>query len=276
MVACFRVQNNLFMLLGGVLGLIAALLTQGSLAVPGYIRMFFLLLPVMLGVVVGRIAAGFWANGKLRQLQAILCEQVRPEEFLNTFGPIVEKTPRETIAYMDGCVKLAYAYEALGQFDEAMACLAPLEPDKLKSHRLGGMAITCNQKMRLLLLQEKTDEAAVCLDSLRAIADTAMERAPALGRSTRECVRLYENWLSVLRGQPADEEYLAEEVRLAKNRIHRSEIQLVLAQAAVHRGDTAQARKLLADAQDAGNGLFAARRAGELLSDMQQMSRRPD
>ena len=276
MVAYFRVQNNLFMLLGGTLGLIAAVLMQGSLAVPGYIRMFFLLLPVMLGIVIGRIAAGFWANGKLRQLQAILYEQVRPEEFLNTFAPIVEQTPVETIAYVDGCVKLAYAYEALGQFDKAMDCVTPLHPEKLKHHTLGGMAITCSQKTRLLLLQEKTGEAAICLQSLRAIADTATERAPALGRSTRECVRLYENWLSVLCGQPADEAYLAEEVQLAKNRIHQSEIQLVLAQAAVNRGDTAQARRLLVDAQASGSGLYAERRAGELLSDMQQMSRRPD
>lgn len=270
MVVYFRKQNNLFMLLGGALGLIAAVLTQGSLDVPGYIKMFFLLLPVMLGIVIGRIAAGFWANRRLRQLQAILYEQVRPEEFLNTFGPIVEKTPRETIAYVDGCVKLAYAYEALGRFEEAMACLTPLQPEKLKNHRLGGTALTFNAKMRLLLLQEKTDEAAACLESLRAIADTAMDRAPALGRNTRECVWLYENWLSVLRGQPADEEYLAEEVRLAKNRIHQSEIQLVLAQAAGNRGDAAQCRKLLTDAQASGSGLYAARRAGEWLSDMEQ------
>lgn len=267
MVAYFRKQNNLFMLLGGVLGLIAAVLTQGSLSVPGYIKMFFLLLPVMLGIVVGRIAAGFWANRKLRQLQAILYEQVRPEEFLNTFGPIVEKTPKETIAYVDGCVKLAYAYEALGRFDEAMACLAPLKPEKLKNHKLGGTALTFNAKMRLLLLQEKTDEAAACLESLRAIADTAMDRAPALGRSTRECVRLYENWLSVLSGQPADEEYLAEEVRLAKNRIHQSEIQLVLAQAMFNRGASQQAGELLLHVKTSGEGLYAARRADKLLQE---------
>lgn len=109
-----------------------------------------------------------------------------------------------------------------------MACIAPLEPEKLKNHTLGGMAITCNQRMRLLLLQRDTEQAATCLESLRTIADTAMGRAPALGRSTRECVRLYENWLSVLNGQPSDEDYLVEEVRLSKNRIHKSEIELLL------------------------------------------------
>lgn len=42
----------------------------------------------------------------------------------------------------------------------------------------------------VLLLQWDTEQAATCLESLRTIADTAMKRTPALGRSTRECVRL--------------------------------------------------------------------------------------
>lgn len=175
------------------------------------------------------------------------------------------QTPRNTIAYVDGCVKLAFAYEALGQFDTAMDYLAPLEPEKLKNHTLGGMAITCNQKMRLLLLQGKKEEAATCLELLRSIAETAMDRAPTLGRNTRECIRLYENWLSVLNRQPADEGYLSEEVRLSKNRIHMSEIQLVMAQAIANRGDLEQSCQLLMDAQIYGHGLYAARRAGELL-----------
>lgn len=272
MVAYFRKQNNLFMFLGGGMGLLAAMLLYGTLTenVPGYFKLFLLLLPVMFGVVIGRIAAGFWANGRLHKLQSLLYVQVEPEKFLETFAPIVAQTPKNTIAYVDGCVKLAYAHEALGQFDKAMACLAPLEPEKLKNHTLGGMAITCNQKMRLLLLQGNVQEAAECLTSLRAIADTAVERAPALGRNTQECVRLYENWLSVLNKQPADEDYLAEEVRLSKNRIHMSEIQLVLAQAAANRTDPEQSRQLLVDARISGNGLYSAHRADELLAEMKK------
>lgn len=270
MVAYFRKQNNLFMLLGGILGLAAAVLSYGSLDVPGYIKMFFLLLPVMAGVVIGRIFAALWANGRLRKLQSLLYDQVKPAEFLEKFAPIVAQTPKNTIAYVDGCVKLAYAYEALGQFDKAMDCLATLEPEKLKNHTLGGMAITCNQRMRLLLLQGNAEEAAECLKSLRAIADTAVERAPTLGHNTLECVRLYENWLSVLNKQPADEDYLAEEVRLAKNRIHQSEIQLVLARAAANRGDSEQSCQLLMDARISGKDLYSAHRADELLVEMKK------
>lgn len=265
MVAYFRKQNNLFMLLGGVLGMIVSAGISGMITVPGYIKMFFLLLPVIFGVVIGRISAGFWANGKLRSIQDLLYVQVKPMDFLAVFKPIVERTPRNTIAYVDGCVKLAFAYEALGRFEEAMACIAPLKPEKLKNHTLGGMAITCNQRMRLLLLQRDTEQAATCLESLRTIADTAMERAPALGRNTRECVRLYENWLSVLNGQPADEDYLVEEERLSKNRIHKSEIELLLAQFEKNMGNTEWERKYLLDAQISGNGLYAQRQAKERL-----------
>lgn len=268
MVAYFRKQNNLFMLLGAVLGLVAAILffDQMTGAIPGYFKMFFILLPAIFGVILGRICAGVWANRKLREYNALLYTQVEPERFLEVFTPVVNKTPKDNIAYVDGSNKLAYAHEALGQFDEAMAWVAPLKPEELKNHALGGMAITCNQQMRLLLLQEKTDEAREVLQQLRNIAEAAMERAPSLGKNTSECVRLYENWLAVLDGQPADETYLLEEIQLSQNRIHKSEIQLLLARAYENRGDQLQADELRMEVLTTGKGLWAERKARELLT----------
>lgn len=121
-----------------------------------------------------------------------------------------------------------------------------------------------------LLLQGRAEEAAVCLESLRTIAGTAMERAPTLGHNTQECVRLYENCLSVLNGQPTDEGYLSEEVRLSKNRIHMPETHLVLAQAAANRKDAEHFRQLLEEAKASGDSLYAARRANELPAEMEQ------
>ena len=267
MVAYFRKQNNLFTILGALLGLAAAVLfwEQITASIPGYFRMFFLILPGALGAILGRLYASVWANKKLRQYNELLYVKVEPARFLEVFAPLVQKAPKDNIAYVDGCNKLAYAHEALGQFDEAMGCISTLEPEKLKLHALGGIAMTCNQQLRLLLLQEKLEEAREVLQQLRNVAEVAMARAPMLGRNTNECVRLYENWLLVLEGQPADESYLEEEIRLSKNRIHKSEIQLVLAKACENRGDMVQADELRLEALTTGKDLYAERRARELL-----------
>lgn len=267
MVAYFRKQNTLFSILGGLLGLAAGALFFDWLTagVPDYFKLFFLLIPIFIGVILGRMYASIWANKKLRQYNALLYTHVEPEKFLEVYGPLVQKAPRDNIAYVDGCNKLAYAYEALGRFDEAMACIKGLEPEKLKLHALGGMAMTCNQQMRLLLLQENRDKAREVLQQLRNIAEVSMERAPSLGKNTNECVRLYENWLAVLDGQPADEDYLLEEIQLSKNRIHKSEMQLLLAQAYENRGDRLRADDLRMEALTTGEGLWAQRKARELL-----------
>ena len=267
MVAYFKKQNNLFMLLGATLGGLVDILFFEQLtgSVPGYFKVFFLILPVLLCVVLGRIYAAFWAKRKLQGYTEILYVRAEAKEFLEVFAPIVQRTPKNTIDYVDGCNKLAYAHEALGEFEEAMALVEQLKPEELKNHTLGGIAIPCNQQMRLLLLQEKAEEAKEVLQQLRNIAEVALQRAPALGRNTQECVRLYENWLAVLEEQPADEAYLEEEIQLSKNRIHKSEIQLVLAQAFENRGERAMADELRMDAMTTGLGLWAESKARQLL-----------
>lgn len=268
MVAYFRKQNNLFMLLGAALGFGVAIVfyEQLTASVPGYFRMFFVLLPGACGAVIGRIYAGFWANRKLREYNALLYVQVQPEQFLQVFGPLVAKAPKDNIAYIDGCNKLAYACEALGRFEDAMGYLDPLEPEKLKHHTLGALATTCNSLARLYLLQGNLEEAENAVERLRAVSEAAMERAPMLGRNTQECVRLYENWLLVLKEQPTDEAYLTEEIELSKNRIHKSEIQLVLARAMANRGNQTEADELLLEALSTGKGLYAEHQARKLLS----------
>lgn len=267
MVAYFKLQNNLFMLLGAALGGLVDILFFEQLtgSVPGYFKVFFLIIPVFLGVVLARIYAGLWAKRKLQSYSEILYVRAEAEEFLKVFAPIVQRTPRNTIDYVDGCNKLAYAHEALGRFEEALALVEPLKPEELKNHTLGGIAITCNQQMRLLLLMERVEQAQEVLEQLRNIAEVAAARAPALGRNTSECVRLYENWLAVLNEQPTDEAYLEEEISLSRNRIHKSEIQLVLARAYENRGEQEKADELRMEAMTTGRGLWAESKARQLL-----------
>lgn len=255
------------MLLGGVLGLAVVVLFYDQIVapIPGYFKVFFILLPVMAGAVLGRIYAGIWANKKLRGLTEMLYVHGEAERFLEVFSPLVKNAPKHTIAYVDGRNKLSYAYMALGRFEEAEAQVADLKPEELKNHALGGVAMTCNQHLHVLLLQEKTEEARQKLEELRNIAEVATARAPALGKNTWECVRLYENWLAILEGQDADAEYIREEISLAKNRIHKSEMQLLLARAMDNAEDGAQAQELRLEAMTTGHGLWAESEARRLL-----------
>lgn len=269
MVAYFKRQNILFLIVGALAGLAVAVLffDQLTAGIPGYFKLFFLLLPMLLGAVVARIAAGRWANNRLKRIYGLLYTEVKPQEFLASFAPLVEKVPDITIEYVDGKNKLAYAYEAMGQFDEAMACLADVDTEKLKLHQLGGMAMTCNQQLRLQLLQEDAEAARESLAQLRNIGEAALVRAPALGRNTMECVRLAENWLAALEGEPADEAYLQEEINLSRNRIHKSEILLVLARVYRNMGDTARWEETLLEAMTQGRGLYAEGKARSLLAE---------
>jgi hypothetical protein len=268
MVAYFKKQNILFLVLGALLGCAVATLcfSQLTAGIPGYFKVFFLLIPMFIGAIVGRFAAGIWANKRLKQIYGLLYTDIKPQEFLDTFGPLMAKVPDITIEYVDGKNKLAYAHEALGQFAQAEACIADVDTDKLKLHQLGGMAMTSNQQIRLQLLQEQTEQARESIEQLRIIGEAAVQRAPALGKNTLECVRLYENWLAALEGQPADEEYLLEEVELSKNRIHKSEMLLVLAQVYRNGGDEHRWQETLLEAMSEGRGLYAEGRARELLS----------
>ena len=267
MVAYFKRQNTLFMVLGALLGLGVVMLFYQQMVAPhpGYFRMFFILLPMLVGAVLGRLAASHWANRRLKQIYDLLYVQLKPEEFLREFAPLVAKVPDITIEYVDGKNKVAYAYEAMGDFARALECIASVDPDKLKLHKLAGTATTQNQRLRLLLLLERVEEAKLHLEQLRAMGQVALERAPALGRNIMECVRLAENWLLVLDGEPADEAYLAEEIELSKNNIHKSEMQLLLARAAANRGDQNGADELLLKALSTGKGLYAESKARQPL-----------
>lgn len=269
MVGYFKRQNLLFQGLGALAGLALAVVffPQLTAGVPGYFRVFFLLLPMFLGIIAARVAASIWARKRLQKIHALLYTQVKPREFLDSFAPLVERVPDITIEYVDGKNKLAYAYEALGEFEKALACIADVDTDKLKLHQLGGMAMTCYRQLHLQLLQEDLPAARETLDQLRNIGEVALKRAPALGKSTMDCVELAQNWLAVLEGEPADEVYLLEEVRLSKNRIHKSEMLLVLARLYRSLGDEQRREECLLEALSEGRGLYAEAKARELLAE---------
>lgn len=267
MVAYFKLQNNLFMLGGGLAGFLLGVLNYNGLILPfaGATSIFFIALLAIIGVVLGRILASVWANRRIRALTALLYQECRPGEFLERFSPIVKKTPDTAVEYIDGNVKLAYACEALGEFDKGLAILSALQPEKLKMHQLVGTALIENQKMRLYLLKEETENAARQLEVLKDLAKLAEGRAKTLTENLLQCVRLAENWIKALQGEPGDTSYIREEIDLAGNRIHKSEMMILLARMKRLERKEEEAAALLREAEVVGRGLYAAQKAGQLL-----------
>lgn len=267
MVAYFRQQNALWISGGAFAGLAVGLLTYGKLQA-GYGDIFFASLMIFAGVVAGRILSSVWANYKLSRITAVLYRECKPEEFMDIFSPVVQRTPRGTAEYIDGRNKLAYACEAMGDFRRGLEFLEGLEESaKPHLHALSCQALTINQRLKLQLLMEDQEGAKESKKQLEDLRETAQRRVPLLASNLTQCLRLAEIWLAVWQGTPADEEYLAAEILLAKNRIHKSEMQLLMARALLNRGDEKGARKKLEEASETGKGLYAGRKSQQLLKD---------
>lgn len=266
MVAYFKRQNNLFMLAGALLGLLAAWLARnGVIKDAGFAKPFMIALIVIIGIVAGRIFASLWASRKLKALNALLYGKAQPEEFIRRFSPIVERTPKETVEYVDGCCKLAYAYEALGEFEKGLNALKGLKPEQLKLHSLAGTALVTNQRARLYLMTEDTENVKPELTKLAGLESEAAMRAPSLAAGLKDCVKLCQTWLSFLEGGALDCDYIKEEISLAKNLIHKNEMRLLLAKAELAAQDTAAAKVLLNEIRGSGTGLYSQGQAEILL-----------
>lgn len=268
MIAYFKLQNNLFMLAGAVIGFLLAVLNYDSISKKGgYAAVFFIALFVMIGIIIGRVVSSRWANRKVRRMTSLLYQEGKPREFLEKFEPVAAKIPGNVVEYVDARVKMAYAYEGLGEFEKGIQIVEALKPDELKLHMLAGTALTENQKMRLYLLTEDMEKSESQLAKLRELKEEAEGRANTLAKNLAECVKLAENWLNYLKEEPYDSAYIQEEINLAGNRIHKSEMQLLLAGMRYREGQKEAAAQLLKEALKSGADLYGGRRAGELLKE---------
>lgn len=274
MIAYFKRQSNLFMAAGALLGLIFTALAYHNVMRPHAVllRAFLMMIPVLLGVIIGRVAASRWATAKMKQITMLLYQDGNPAAFLSAFEPIARLVPPNTAEYFDAHVKMGFAYEALGQFDDGLRELEGLDPNTLKLHGLSSRAAICNQRARLLLLKSDSEQAKPVIDEMLVLRDAANHRAPTLGKQLGNCIDLFMIWMGVNDKQNVDTDYLQEEINLANNRIHKSEMQLLLARARQNEGADEAAEELLRAAMDTGEGLYAGEKASELLSRLSEYS----
>ena len=227
MIAYFKRQSNLFMVLGA--GLMVLILMPVYVSwLPKqefYMRAFYLVLPAFFGVIIGRLFAAWWSNRKIREMDGLLYEKNDPEAFLRVFAPLAERVPHETIEYINGRLKLAYAYEGLGQYKNSLQMMDGLKPLELRLHALAAASLLANQQTRIHLLMEDTEKAGKGLSQLRELKTTAEGRVPVLAKNLEDCIHLADVWLGFLKGESCDIDYIKEERDLAKNAIHRKEME---------------------------------------------------
>lgn len=268
MVVYFRKMNNLFMLLGGIAG--AALgfcALKGKILVSGDIsRIFFFVIFLIAGVVAGRAAAAFTANKRLRDIYAVLYRDCDPARFIVQFGPLLETVPKNMAEYMDGCCRLSFAHEALGEFEGAYAMISDLKPEELRLHALTTTSLLTNQKTNLRVLMGDAEGARALMDDLTALKESASKRAATLAQNLGECIRLHSTRLDAMAGSAdTDTGYLEEEINAATNLIHKKEMQLELARFLMGQGEQDRARQILEDILKDRRGLHSEKLAQELL-----------
>lgn len=239
MVAYFKIQNNLFMAVGAAIGFLAGVLGYGNKLAGNIAIGFFLLIPALVGLVAGRLVSAWWSNRRLAAVYAMLYQRGDADGFLASFEPKVANVPKTTIEYVDGMNRIAYAYEAKGDYGKALEILDGLKPEELRLHAIVASASTLSQKARLYLLRKEKEQAERAMEDLRDLKETASKRVPAVAANLEQCLCLYDNWLKALKGEPCDLEYIREEARLAKNPIHKKEMEELAEYAREHSANSA-------------------------------------
>ncbi len=231
-----------------------------------YGRIFFMGLFIILGGVLGRVLAMILASRRLREIDALLFRDTKPEEYIRVFGPMNEKIPHELSEYVNGVQKLSFAYEAIGKFEEAERLVNSVEPEKLRMHALPTTALIVNQRCNLALLRKDAEKAEGYIKDMGSLKEAAEHRARMLAQNLGICIRLSEaRRNALLASDETDTAFLSEEIELSTNLIHRKEMELEMASFFLRRGEKEKAEPLLESILKDRKGLWTEEEAERML-----------
>lgn len=270
MIVYFKKVSNLIMILGGVLGGIAAwfYLHGELLSTEHPTNVFIFALWIFAGVILFRVIASVYATRKLKKLQAELYKDCKPQEFLDHFEALNAGIPHNLAEYAHGQNNISFAREALGDFDGAMDAIKDLKPQELRIHALTTTALIVNQKANLQILRKDFEAASFQIEDLYRIKEVAEKRAKMLADNLGQVIRLQEARIAAAKGdENTDIAYLEEEEKLSTNLIHKKEIALELAEYYLRTGQKENGVKKLEAVLENERGLYPETRARELLED---------
>lgn len=273
MIVYYKWMANLMMAAGAVLGAVMGWIHFGGniLNNENKTAIFVFALFIFAGIIVFRFVGAIVASKKLKKVQGILYTEADPKRFLETFVPVNEKVPQNLAEYANGQNWISYAKEAIGDFEGAWDAVKDLKPNELKIHALTTSALIVNQKANLQILKRDYEAAEFQIEDMKHLKELAGKRAPMLSSNLDQQIKVHEARIAAAKGaDDADIKYLEEEIQYATNVIYKKEMQLEVAEYYLRKGKTDKikfdkAMELLRDITKNPKGLFAEKRASELI-----------
>lgn len=260
MVAYFKWINNLAMAIGAILGgALIAILYKGQILGSDFTKGVYFALGVIVGVIIGRTVSSIYANKRLQKIYALLYTECDPKQFIKEFAPLNERVPKDIAEYMVGRAHLAFAWEALGDFDKALEMVGNIDPTELKLHMLNTSSLITNRRVTLYTLMGDYEKAKEQVEALKALEEVAKKRSTTLAKNLEQCIRLNNARIAAATEENTDVAYLEEEIALAGNAIYKKEIQLALAQFFERTGQGQKAAALFVDILKDKRGLYTER-----------------
>jgi len=232
------------------------------------VRLVYAALLVALGVIAGRLIALRHASREHQKLFQLLYQSADPDRFIREYQPLPGRCKPDSAEYVMTTNYLSSGYAAKGDFAKAVSLLLSLEPEQLKFHQLGASALTQNNLCQYYLWMGDVEKAREQLQILEALAEETKSRMPSVSKNLSSNLRLYQEHLHFLEEQPADAEYIREEVGFSANLLHRANMQLLLARVLLRQGDAAGAKELLEPLAEKYARLFAGAQAKKILSEL--------
>ena len=231
---------------------------------PVHIPLIASVLMLLLGVFAGQLAARLVADSCNTKLLGLLHVELDPDAFLRQYAAIPGRLKPDSREYLVSSAYLADGYAAKGDFDAALAALAPLERAGLaQDAALRGLYLQDLCAYRLG--KEDRPGAAQALEELERLIAGCGEKQARLAQNLSDCAALLRARLICLKGRAVDRAWLERQLWQAPFRLRRLDIQQILAQDALRRLGPGQAVPLLSRLRDEGGKTWYAAWAREQL-----------
>lgn len=195
--------------------------------------------------IVSRLAANIAATNANAKLLGILHVDLDPDRFLAAYRDIPARVPASSYLHTVTSSYLAAGYAARGDYAQAESTLfTDFSPSRSEKNDLAVRALIHDNLCEFALLQKDAARAEKELAQLREVLQRAAVLNPDLTRNYRATVFLYEQWLRVLSGEPADEKRLAESLSHTPIRLRRLATQMLMAESYAMRRQNGPAREM--------------------------------
>lgn len=258
MIAKYRYQAYIWMISGSLLGfLLGHRLLSGIETPHKIVGSVILMLTVITGFLLGRLASMVCANVLERRALNILYQEREPEKFIGQYEKGLRSCRIDLAEYYTTANHLANAYAMKGDFSKATTLLENLDVSTLKLHQMGIQALITNSLTNWYLWNRQTEQAREKMDELEELQQIAEKRQPAVAQNLKVNLSLFKEHLAILDGQDFDSRLLEEILKYMDNPVFRQPTAYLYGIALLN-SDSQKARGVLRElAQEPGSFWFS-------------------